>query len=180
MFITNRGVTDTMRRLKTMSIEELLDMQEELHLCRDEEDGSLHELISVDEELHRRISTDRDSEYAPSLEMIKKGLVSNLIHYGTYIKTEYRKDDHTAEQTLRKALRYDKENPVANYRLGFLAYKRRNYIKSIVYFQNALQFHAKREESNYSLTPQQMYNANLYLSSSALYIAKDAQKASDK
>ena len=112
--------------------------------------------------------------------MIKKGLISNLIHYGTYLKTEFRKDDHTAERTLKKATRYDRENPVANYRLGFLAYKRRNYIKSIVYFQNALQFHAKREESIYSLTPQQMYNANLYLSSSALYIAKDAQKASDK
>ena len=62
-----------MRRLKTMSIEELLDMQEELHFSRDEEDGSLHELISVDEELYRRIASDQDSEYAPSLEMIKKG-----------------------------------------------------------------------------------------------------------
>ena len=129
-----------MRRLQTRSIEELLDIEEALHSSRDEEKaGSMHEVISLYEELHKRIKRDKASEYISSLESIEKKLVSYLIRYGTYLKTEYQKDDFAAKRTLLKALSYDRTNPMARYRLGFIAYKEGNFMESIKQFQQALQ-----------------------------------------
>ncbi|MEK4232856.1 hypothetical protein NSR01_08255 [Anoxybacillus sp. FSL W8-0703] len=56
-------------------------------------------------------------------EYVKKQLVKYLIRYGTYLKTQLKKDERMAKTAFQKALRYDSGNPVVHYRLGFLAYK---------------------------------------------------------
>ena len=104
----------------------------------------------------------------------------HLVRYGTYLKTEYKQDDNSAKITLKKALRYDTEIPQAHYRLGFLAYKEEDYGDSLNCFQNALRYHAKNPQHAFGLSKQQQYNANLYLSNSALHIATAAQEASEE
>jgi tetratricopeptide (TPR) repeat protein len=168
-------------RLRNNSINELLDLEEELHSSIDEgNDGSLINLIDVYEELYRKISSDRNSEYATSLEAIQKKLISYLIRYGTYLKMVYQKDDGSAKSSLRKAVRYDRENPIAYYRLGFLSYKHRKYIEAISFFKNALHYHPIYKGKEYLLNDQQLYNAHLYLTNSALHIAEETQRSLEK
>src|SRR5690606_18566210 len=116
----------------------------------------------VYEELYRRISRDKDSEYAPSLEQIKRTLIFHLVQYGTYLKTVYQKDDKIAEKALNKATRYEQKLSIVHYRLGFLHYKEKKYTKSLECFQNALRFQQKSSEK-YKLNEQQLYNCHLYL-----------------
>lgn len=167
---------DVIRRLMELSVDELIDKQAELHEAKNEGiENVLRELTAVEEALYQKIKRDRNSEYADSLDMIKDSLIFNLINYGSYLKTEYRKDDHTAKETLKKALKFDCENPVAHYRLGFLAYKNRDYSNATIHFQNALK--NKDASGDFSLTAQQIYNATLYLTNSGLHIAKQAQES---
>jgi Tfp pilus assembly protein PilF len=97
-------------------------------------------------------------------------LISYLVRYGTYLKTQYQKDDYAAEHSLKKAIQYDRENPIAHYRLGFLSYKKESYSSALVHFQNATHHQKTYSNNEYRLTNQQVYNAHLYLSNSALYI----------
>jgi tetratricopeptide (TPR) repeat protein len=165
-------------RLRNNSIDELIDLEEELHSSIDEgDDGSLINLIDVYEVLYRKISLERDSEYATSLEEIQKKLISYLIRYGTYLKMVYQKDDGSAKSSLRKAVRYDRENPIAYYRLGFLSYKQKKYVEAISFFKDALHYHPIYKKKEYLLNNQQLYNAHLYLTNSALHIAEKTQRS---
>jgi tetratricopeptide (TPR) repeat protein len=167
--------------LKNKTIDELLDMEEELHMSKDEEeDGSLHRHISVYEELYRKITSDQDSDYATSLDRIKKKLISYLVRYGTYLKTVYQKDDMSTKYTLKKALKYDRENPVVYYRLGFLSYKKKSFLEALLHFKNAIRYHKTYSSREYLLNEQQIYNAHLYLTNSALYIAEEAHQSMEK
>lgn len=162
--------------LRTKSIEELLDIEEELRFSLDEKDGSYYQIIQIYEELLRKIRADRSEIYTLSLPIIKKKLISYLVHYGTYLKTQHQKNDRAAEDSLKKAIHYDRENPIAHYRLGFLSYKQHSYASAIEYFQKATQFQEFYSQVEYKLSKQQLYNTQLYLSNSALYIAQEAQK----
>jgi tetratricopeptide (TPR) repeat protein len=131
--------------------------------------------INIYEEMYRRLQQlvrQKKDEYNSTLEYVKKKLLYCLIHYGTYLKTEYQKDDRLAAKCLAEALKYDSENPIAAYRLGFLAYKHKNYYKSIQYFQKAIENLKYYENNQYQLNSQQQVNAHLYLTNSALHIAK--------
>ena len=112
-----------------------------------------------------------------SLPMIKKRLILCLVHYGTYLKTQNQKNDRAAEDSLKKAIHYDRENPIVHYRLGFLSYKQHSYASAIEYFQKATKYQEFYNHREYKLSKQQMYNTQLYLSNSALYIAQEAQKS---
>ncbi|GAE94686.1 ABC transporter related [Gracilibacillus boraciitolerans JCM 21714] len=164
--------------LRTKTIDELFDLEIDLHQLTDEEnDSSLNQIISLYEELHKKITRDRGKEYESSLPEIRKKLLRYLIRYGTYLKTQFQKDDYTAEASLRKALRYDNRNPIAHYRLGFLNYKKRRYSNSINHFQQAVKHDVDCPSPEYRLTNQQLYNTQLYLANSSLYIAEEAQQA---
>lgn len=142
--------------VRNKSIEELLDLEEELLEAKDnEQDGSFQQLIKLYEELYKRISRDRENEYWASLENIKKKLVSYLVRYGSYIKTHYQKDDRAAERNLKKATVYQKELPIAYYRLGFLSYKLNQYAEASQYFQKAKSYQKVCKEPEYRLNPQQ-------------------------
>lgn len=164
-------------RLRDKSIEELLDLEEELIESRnDEKDGSLSNLINLYTELYRKISKSHDDEYSASLVHIKKKLVSYLVRYGTYLKTQYQKDDYAAERCLNSATTYQKELPIAYYRLGFLSYKKKRYIDALTYFQEAINYQEKCKEDHFQLNQQQLYNTHLYITNSALYLADESNK----
>jgi len=167
-------------RLKNKSMEELLDLMEDLEANRDLDTyGVIHNLISVYEEFYFRIKRDPQNEYYPSLEMVKNKLIWNLIHYGTYLKTALQKDDRSAESCLKKALKYEMNLPIAYYRLGFLQYKQENYIASASYYEKAILHHNKTINNPYKLNNQQLYNSYLYLANCGLFIAENAKKSMD-
>ncbi|PIB40760.1 hypothetical protein AOA59_26875, partial [Pseudomonas sp. 2822-15] len=64
------------------------------------------------------------------LTYIKNKLVRYLINYGTYLKMGHMKNKVDAERTLKKVLFYQKQNPIAHYRLGFLAYRSRRFTEA--------------------------------------------------
>ncbi|MGO4886146.1 tetratricopeptide repeat protein [Anaerobacillus sp. MEB173] len=169
-------------KVRDKTIEELLDLEEELQAEKEEaeKDGLSAKLIQVYKELYRKIYRDKDSEYAPSLEKIKKQLIFYLVQYGTYLKTVYQKDDNTAESSLKEALRYEKNLPIVYYRLGFLLYKKKQYPSSLHYFQHALLYQQKAPINKYRITDQQIYNSHLYLANCGLFIAKDAKEVLEK
>ena len=167
--------------LKNKTIEELLDMEEELHLAKEEEkDGTFALLIAVYEMLFEKVSKDKDSEYAPSLPKIKGKLISYLVQYGTYLKTVFRKDDNAAGSCLKKAVRLERNLPIAYYRLGFLDYKRKSYTTALLHFQKAIRFQHSGNSIEYGMNDQQIYNCHLYLANCGLFIAKDAQESLEK
>lgn len=167
-------------RLKNKSIEELLDLEEELQDVKDSEDGGdFTALIAVYESLYKKISEDKNSEYAPSLADIKKRLITSLVYYGTYLKTVYQKDDTASEMCLKKALKYDRNLPIVYYRLGFLHYKSEKYTSALLHFQNANRFQQAKTNEAYRMTDQQSYNCHLYLANCGLFIAVDAKESLD-
>jgi len=166
-----------MKKLESLSVDELLDQLEILEDQRDDgKDYLLQPIISIETALLRVIKADHASEYLMSLPKIKQDLTEHLVKYGTYLKTEYRKDDMAAKTSLIQALKYDKTIPQAHYRLGFLAYKQKNYMSALGHFKNAVENQQLHPEHKLRLTNQQSYHAALYMSNSALYLAADAQE----
>ncbi|WP_100011643.1 tetratricopeptide repeat protein [Lentibacillus sediminis] len=164
--------------LRTKTIHELFDLEVELVELLEEETYNYHsEVISVYEELYKRINADNENEYGSSLSYIKKKLIFYLVHYGTYLKTQYQKDDRVAESSLRRALKYDRKIPIAHYRLGFLDYKKKIYVSAILHFRSAAKYHDVYSNSEYRLTNQQLYNTQMYLTNSALHLAEEANQA---
>ncbi|PID23528.1 hypothetical protein [Sporosarcina sp. P7] len=166
-----------MKKLESLPVEELLDHLELLIDQRDDgKDSLLDSIISVETALLRVIKSDPESDYAMSIFKIESDLTEHLVKYGTYLKTEYRKDDVAAESTLKKALRYDRTIPLAHYRLGFIAYKQQTYKNALFHFQHAVELQRLNPKHKMSLSNQQSYHALLYLSNSALYLAAEAQQ----
>lgn len=167
-----------MKKTTDMSIEELFALEAELRVAKDEEKAvSLPALITVEEELYEKISADKTGKYQDRLNILKKNLVDLMIRYGPYLKTIYQRDGHAEEKALSQALKFDRGNPYAYYRLGHVAFNRKNYLTSAVHFNNALKSQERRRSAEYILTEQQKYIANLHLSHCALNVALQAQKA---
>jgi tetratricopeptide (TPR) repeat protein len=163
--------------LRDKTIEELEEIEEELNEQEEEHGFSNYSMkIEVYKEMYRKLSQlvpSRNEDVQSSLDYVKRKLIYCLIHYGTYLKTEYQKDDYLATRCLEEALKYDKTNPLAAYRLGFLSYKFNDYTKAIQYFQNALDNDHYHKQHLYHLNEQQQLNAHLYLTNCALHIAKE-------
>src|SRR5690606_28947720 len=115
----------------------------------------LYRIISVEESLIRAIRRVPDEGNEHLLNEVTQQLVDHLVKYGTYLKTEYRKDNKAAAGNLRKALRYDRTIPLAHYRLGFLAYRDKKYTTAIRYFDQASECHTTNPQHRYALTEQQ-------------------------
>ena len=166
-----------MMRLKDLSMEQLEDMEQELHQNEEQKDGFYSQLIDIYKEIYNRLISlaRKDPEqYSDSLEYTKKRLVSFLIKYGTYIKMNHVKDDHLAMSSLKRAIELDRNNPIAHYRLGFLFYKDRDYTHAVQYFQAALDFQSIYENRDYQLNEQQLFHAHMYLTNSALNVANQS------
>ncbi|MCC3646871.1 hypothetical protein JGK52_09285 [Cytobacillus oceanisediminis] len=87
------------------------------------------------------------------------------------------KDDRVAFSSLKKALNYEKNIPIAYYRLGFLAYKHDDYSQAVRYFQEALNYQKAEGYPEYKLNQQQEFHAHMYLANSALYVASSTYEA---
>jgi tetratricopeptide (TPR) repeat protein len=163
--------------INNKSIEELLDLEEEIKdKIQIEEHASYYKLIQVYENLYKKIARDPDSEYQTSLSNIKDNLIFHLIKHGTYLKTVYQKDDSAAENCMKRAIFYEKNVPIAYYRLGFLHYKKKSYTTALLHFQSALRYQEKEDDGKYNMNEQQLYNSHLYLANCGLFIAQKAHE----
>lgn len=163
-------------RRPEITLDTLYDREEQLleELNSGEaKDWVYYEIVDVYEKMVRylsRCSAEEKEEHG--FEYVKKQLVSYLIHYGTYLKTQLRKDERMAKTAFQKALRYDSENPIAYYRLGFLTYNEQRYTEALRYFEQALEYQKTYSNREFCLNERQLYYAHLYLANSALFIAE--------
>ncbi len=169
-------------RYKGKTLEELEDI--ELDLLEQEgvgrNDGFYGRLIGLYEEMYKLAKrsakeTGNESDLAIAAN-IRKQLIKSLILYGTYIKMGHEKSDRDAEVTLQKVINYDARNPIVHYRLGFLAYKSRQYHKACLYFQQAIEYQGNLVSKEWQLNEQQLYHAHLFLVNSSLFVAKETNE----
>ena len=166
-------------RVQRSTLEELEEKEIELLEQDESKDGYYSQLISVYEQMYRHLSKLRresPEEYGYAFDYVKKQLVACNIKYGTYMKMGLEKNPKLAEVALRNALKYDPKNPIANYRLGFLAYQDRRYVKALQAFQAAIEYQPSYEHKDFVLNDTQLYYAKLYSINSALYIAQQTQQ----
>lgn len=171
------------RNLRTLTFEELEDLEQELHMQSAESNYSLvQQQVRVYQEMHNRLRrmSMENGEYNDYYTDVKSRLLILLIKYGTYLKMLDEKDDNAAVNCLKEALRIDKTNPIASYRLGFLSYRHGGYQEALNYFQNALNYNLNSADNRFSLNDQQLVNAHLYLTNSALHMAKDTYSQMNK
>ncbi|WP_461201960.1 tetratricopeptide repeat protein [Anoxybacillus sp. TBDG-1] len=172
------------RRLQSINLDELYEREEQLldELNSDmAKDWIYYEIVELYKKIYRhllRCSPEEKEEHG--VEYVKKRLVTYLIRYGTYLKTQLMKDDYTAKKAFQDALWYDKTNPIAHYRLGFLAYKERQYGEALRYFEKALEYQGRYSNREFCLNEQQLYYAHLYLANSALFIAEKTYQSFDR
>lgn len=163
-----------------MTLEELEDQDRQLHLHSDEiEESRLYQQkIELYKAMYYKVRqlVKRKQEDQSYLDSITERLVFNLVHYGTYLKMADQKVEQIAIPSLEEALKYDPYNSIAAYRLGFLYYKSDNFIKSVRYFQKAITSQRFNKNNKMALTDRQKLNAQLYLTNSALHIAKESQE----
>ena len=166
-------------RFKEMTLEQLKDVEREL--LEEEDNYSLQ--VSLYEEMYRKIlllSRKDKEKYSAHLEGVKGLLIKYLVKYGAYLKMVYQKDDYTAEKSLQKVFKYDKENPIVHYRLGFLAYKKSDYKAASSYFYDSLEYNHFYKIKKYQLNNKQKYYAHMYLTNSALHLAASSYKGLEK
>jgi tetratricopeptide (TPR) repeat protein len=123
------------------------------------EEKRLQELLAV-----ARKQKDKSQEK----EMTKK-LVNLYVSQGEYFKMGDKPDLNIAKRYLEKALQWQQDHPVANYRLGYLYYRRREYTKAVSFFERALDGSVEEE-----LNDTQRMLANMFLVNCGIKIAKEA------
>ncbi|MDQ1002736.1 tetratricopeptide (TPR) repeat protein [Neobacillus niacini] len=100
---------------------------------------------------------------------ITKKLVKLYVSQGEYFKMADKPDPKLARTYLEKAQQMQKDHPVANYRLGFLYYRNREYTKAVSFLERALDGSMEEE-----LNDTQRMLANMFLVNCGIKIAKEA------
>ncbi|WP_462410660.1 tetratricopeptide repeat protein [Neobacillus sp. Marseille-QA0830] len=106
-----------------------------------------------------------------------KKLVNLYVSQGEYFKMGDRPDPNMAKRYLIKALSLQKDHPVANYRLGFLYYREKQFTKAVSYFEKALD--GSRDEDVEELNDTQRMLSNMFLVNCGIKIAKEAIREID-
>ena len=169
--------------VKRKTLEELEQLEMELLEQDEAKDGYYAELISVYKQMYRQLNAlrrDQPDDYEYTYQYVKKQLIASYIKYGTYMKIGLEKNPSLAKSALKKALKYDENNPVAHYRLGFLAYQAGQYFEALQSFQAAINNQSCYANKEFVLNDTQLYYAQLYSINSALYIAQQTQQALQK
>ena len=102
-------------------------------------------------------------------EEATRKLVKLYVSQGEYFKMADEPNPHIAKRYLKKALQLQDDHPVANYRLGFLFYRDKEYTRAVYYFDNAIAGSVSEE-----LNDTQMMLANMFLVNCGIKIAKEA------
>jgi tetratricopeptide (TPR) repeat protein len=159
-------------RFQGISLEELEELEQELLGLGETRLGDLsYSKIEVYDAMHSRLEelVKGDEDYREYYAYIKKKLVSYLLRYGMH--TGHMTIFEDTENMLKKVLSYDPHNPIAAYRLGFLAYRSGTYSEAVVYLQQALSSQAFYTDGRFLLNAEQISRAVLYLTNSALHTA---------
>src|SRR5690606_12013908 len=110
-----------------MTLDDLSDKEQELIDLNPDSDPMIKsQLINVYEHmmiLMRRKRETRTDSYA----YIKRKVVTHLVQYGAFLKSEDVKNLKEAETNFKLALKHEPNNPIAYYRLGFIKYRNENY-----------------------------------------------------
>jgi tetratricopeptide (TPR) repeat protein len=100
---------------------------------------------------------------------ITRKLVTLYVYQGEYFKMGDKPDTKIARRYLEKAQQMQKDHPVANYRLGYLYYRNREFTKAVSFFERALDGSLDEE-----LNDTQRMLANMFLVNCGIKIAKEA------
>ena len=101
-------------------------------------------------------------------EVIRK-LVNLYVSQGEYFKMADEPNPNIAKRYLKKALQLQEDHPVANYRLGYLYYRDKEYTRAVNYFDKAIAGSVSEV-----LNDTQMMLANMFLVNCGIKIAKEA------
>lgn len=160
-------------RFQGISLEELEELEQELLDLGETRLGSLsYSKIEVYDAMHSELEelVQGDDDYAAYYTYIKKKLVSYLLRYGGQASSNLTIYEDT-EKRLKKVLSYDSQNPVAAYRLGFLAYRSGTYWEAAAYLQQALNSQTFYSDERFLLNAEQISRAVMYITNSALHTA---------
>lgn len=158
--------------MKNMTIDDLGDKEQELlDLNPDINPMIKRQLINVYEHMLILMRRKRETQ-TDSYVYIKRKVVTHLIQYGAFLKSEDIKNFYEAETNFKLAIKYEPNNPIAYYRLGFIKYKNKSYSEAAIFFDKSLLYQKLCKEKSYLLNEQQEKNAYLYLTNSGLHIAQ--------
>lgn len=101
--------------------------------------------------------------------LIEKKLVTLYVSQAEYFKMAEKPDPYVAERYLEKAVRLQSDHPVANYRLGYLYYRKQEYTKAIRHFEKALE-----GSETEGLNDTQTVLANMFMVNCGIRIAKES------
>ncbi|MDN7243914.1 tetratricopeptide repeat protein [Planococcus shenhongbingii] len=161
-------------RFQGNSLEELEELEQELLGLGETKLGGLsYSKIEVYDAMHSQLEelVQDDEDYRAYYSYIKKKLVSYLLRYGMHTYTDHLTIYEDTEKVLKKVLSYDSQNPIAAYRLGFLAYRSGIHSEAVMYFQQALNSQTFYIDERFLLNAEQISRAVLYLTNSALHTA---------
>lgn len=81
----------------------------------------------------------REAASPEEKELIKNKLVALYVQFGEFFKMNTVPDPYSAKKSLEKALRFQKDHPIANYRLAHLLYRKGEYLKALTHFSRAIE-----------------------------------------
>ncbi len=126
----NRGINDN-----AISETEFYDWANQL-LDDLGEEPNKSENVNVHEQIYRRAGEIKLP--ANMVAYYRNALLDVLLQFGTDLKGQWKANGEWAEREFQRALRLDRNLPIAYYRLGHIAFNRRNFSEAIGYFQQAL------------------------------------------
>jgi tetratricopeptide (TPR) repeat protein len=125
--------------------------------------------MKEEERLKELLVLARQQKNRNQQEAIRKKLVKLYVSQGEYFKMAETPDASLAKRYLEKALSYQENHPVANYRLGYLYYRNGEYPKAVYHFDKAISG-SPAEEINET----QALLSNMFLVNCGIKIAKEA------
>ena len=108
----------------------------------------------------------------------KNNAIDTLMNYAYYIKMEATADSSIAKNEFSAILKINPVNAAANYRLGFIYYKKHEWFNAITHFHKAIEYHPKNE--HFELEVDQLIKAELFISYCSLRLAFDSLKQASK
>ena len=81
----------------------------------------------------------REANSPEEKKVITNELVELYVQYGEFFKMSTVSDPKLAKRNLEKALLYQKDHPVANYRLAHLLYREGEFLKALTHFSKSVE-----------------------------------------
>jgi tetratricopeptide (TPR) repeat protein len=112
-----------------------------------------------------------DKKDAALKEEVRSNLVKLYLQNGEFFKMNATPNPRLAEEYLKKALKYQNDHPVVNYRLAHIQYRKGNYHMALNYFQRAID-----GSISAALNDTQMKLARMFIVNCGIFIVKETLK----